>query len=191
MMIATVSHHNQRALTESRGKAVHVANCPLLSVWYDCPVEQILWIPGACLSYGGGRTMAVPPGKPDGLAVGKSADDTQPTQVLELTATVWDGAPHKAASPEWQLKEFFSLSDTEEVILKKQIASKLGILYGNANQDKPFAEDFGGIKAYAVDGITLHMKPSAPSCSIATSPALPVRKPSQTLATCPWWSRDA
>ena len=98
--------------------------------------------------------MAVPPGKPAGFAVGNSADDTQPTQALELSATVWDGAPHKVASPEWQLKELFSLSDAEEVILKKQTASKLGIHYGNANQDKPFAEDFGGIKAYTIDGVT-------------------------------------
>lgn len=82
------------------------------------------------------------------------------TQATLLAETVWDGppaalaAPPPAAGSTWQLRDFFSLTDADEVVLKKQIAQKLGIHYGIANQDKPFADDFAGIKAYTVDGIT-------------------------------------
>ena len=98
--------------------------------------------------------MDAPSGLPAGFAVGTSGDEaTQATLALEQAVS--DAAQtHKVVDSTWQVKDFFLLSESEEVILKKQIASKLGIHYGNANQDKPFAEDFGGIKAYTVDGIT-------------------------------------
>jgi len=92
--------------------------------------------------------------KPSGLGV-EAAHSVGFTQDTELAATLIDcRQPEKVVTSSWQLKDFFLLSETEEVILKKQIASKLGIHYGNANQDKPFAEDYGGLKAYTVDGIT-------------------------------------
>ena len=77
------------------------------------------------------------------------------TQNTEVAATVVDcPPPDKGCNLNWQIKDFFLLSETEEVSLKKQIAMKLGIHYGNANQDKPFADDYGGLKAYTVDGVT-------------------------------------
>ena len=62
--------------------------------------------------------------------------------------------PDKVATSTWQLQDFFLLSEIEEVSVKKQIASKRRTHYGNASQDKPCAEDYGGIKAYTVEGIT-------------------------------------
>jgi hypothetical protein len=86
------------------------------------------------------------------LAVPRAAEATQDT---ELAGTLWDCPPaNKGVASTWQLTDFFLLSETEEVSLKKQLAQKLGIHYGNANQDKPFAEDCGGVKAYTIDGIT-------------------------------------
>ena len=135
--------------------------------------------------------MDTPSGLPAGFAVGTSGDEaTQATLALEQPVS--EGVQtNKVVDSTWQVKDFVLLSESEEVILKKQIASKLGIHYGNANQDKPFAEDFEASRPTRLTASPLRVKPSAPRCSIATSQALPVRKPSQTLATCPWWSRDA
>jgi len=58
-----------------------------------------------------------------------------------------------AANTTWQLADFFSLLEAEEVQLKKLIAQKLGIRYGDTNQDKPFAEACGGIQPYTTDRI--------------------------------------
>ena len=93
-------------------------------------------------------------GVPAGFAhqANRAAEETQET---ELAGTVWDRPPaQKCPASTWQLTDFFLLSETEEVTLKKLIAQKLGIHYGICNQDKPFAEDCGGIKAYTVEGIT-------------------------------------
>lgn len=57
------------------------------------------------------------------------------------------------ATSSWQFADLFCLSDSEEVHLKRQIAQKLCIRYGDTNQDKPFAEAHGAVKPYTIDRI--------------------------------------
>ena len=98
-------------------------------------------------SSGAAAAAALPAADADTLA------DTVDTGDIYGTALQPDSMPEPPTPAEWKREDFFSMTPQEELRLKTQLASKLGIRYGNCNQSKSFAEPFSGVEAYSVDGM--------------------------------------
>ena len=59
-----------------------------------------------------------------------------------------------AAVKNYEYGDFFDFNSADEVRTKKQLASWIGVRYGNCNQKQCFAEPFASTPAYTVEAIT-------------------------------------
>ena len=62
-------------------------------------------------------------------------------------------APGTASAAAWTKTNFFTIGSAEEHTLKIRLAQHLGLRYANCNQEKPFAEDYGGVSAFNPDRV--------------------------------------
>ena len=75
----------------------------------------------------------------------------------QMEATGQPAAPKSIEKKDWVYEDFFAMTGTEELTVKKAIAQQLGIPYGQVNRkddDDEFATTIGGIPAFTVNRFT-------------------------------------
>jgi len=74
------------------------------------------------------------------------------TEMYGASVTPLEITPPKEA--QWKMEDFFTMTEDQIIQMKKAIASKLRIHFGDCNQQMEFAESQGGVPAYNISAFT-------------------------------------